>query len=232
MDQVSSRLRKGARAVAKILYTHINPTSKKDISETCRILARDGVIAYPTDVNWAFGCSPFSKRGLEKIRALKPSHPKEQPFSLLCNNLSMIGTYAELDNLGFRVLRRIFPGPFTVLLRRGRSFPKQLKDRRTEVGVRVPNSPLLLDLITELGHPLATTSLPNKMPQSKKRREEGPLQYGFEVEECYGHALDLILDLGSPVPAMETTILDLSQGEVKVLREGSDKSLIEPIAGV
>lgn len=199
--------------MAKLVYTFVNPTSKKVLSEACRLLENDGVIAYPTDVNWAFGCDPSSKSALERIRLLKPHHPKEQPFSFLCSSISMIASIADVDGNSFSVLKRIFPGPFTVLLNRNRNFPKQLKDKRKEVGIRIPESPLLIDLITLFGKPIATTSVPYEIADHL-------LHYGYEVEDLYGHGLDMILDLGEAVPARETTVLDLSEGDIKIVRQG------------
>lgn len=206
--------------MAKLVYTYVNPTSKKDLTEACRFLENDGVIAYPTDVNWAFGCDPSSKTALEKIRLLKPHHPKEQPFSFLCNSISMISSIADVDGNSFSVLKRILPGAFTILLNRNRNFPKQLKDKRKEVGIRIPESPLLMDLITLFGKPIATTSIPYDIADENTRHEEHLLHYGYEVDELYGHGLDLILDLGLPIPARETTVLDLSEGDIKIVRQG------------
>lgn len=204
--------------MAKLLYTYEKPSSARDLKEACLILRNGGTIAYPTDVNWAFGCDPLSKKALERIRLLKPFHPSEQPFSLLCNSISMIASIADVDQVAFRVLRRIFPGPYTVILNRNRSFPKHMKDKRMQVGVRIPDSALILDLIKTFGQPLATTSVPYQLTEGKYK--DRLLHFGYEVDEIYGHGLDLILDLGQAVPAKETTIIDFSKGEPEVLRQG------------
>ncbi len=215
--------------MAKVLYTFINPTSKKDLDEACRVLDRDGVIAYPTDVNWAFGCDPSSKKAVEKIRMLKPHHPKELPFSFLCDSISMISSIADVDHAAFAVLKKVFPGPYTVLLKRNRTLPRQMKDRRKLVGIRMPKFPLLLDLIGVFGKPIATTSIPYEIASESPHHDEQWLHYGYEVDNIYGHALDLILDLGDPVPVHETTILDLSEGEITLIRQGfgSIKGILE-----
>lgn len=204
--------------MAKIIYTYTEPSSSKHLGEACKILHKGGTIAYPTDVNWAFGCDPSSKSAFETVRMLKPFHPKEQPFTLLCNSLSMVSSIADLDGFSFSILKKIFPGPFTVLLKRNRALPRLIKDSRKIVGVRIPQSPLLLDLIREYGKPLATTSIPYEY---QVKNDIHLLHYGYEVDEIYGHALDLILDLGEPVPAKETTILDLSEGELNIVRQGA-----------
>ncbi len=210
----------GGFNLAKILYTYTNPTSKRDIEEACNVLHNDGVLAYPTDVNWAFGCDPNSKKALEKIRLLKPHHPKEQPFSFLCDSISMAATIAELDQFAFSTLKRISPGPYTALLKRNRSFPRQMKDNRKLVGVRIPNSPLLLDLVKAFGKPIATTSIPYEIFEEKRTSSEQFQHFGYEVDEVYGHLLDLILDLGQAIPANETTVIDLSEGEIILVRQG------------
>jgi tRNA threonylcarbamoyl adenosine modification protein (Sua5/YciO/YrdC/YwlC family) len=206
--------------VAKLLYTYVNPTSPKDLKEACRVLENGGVIAYPTDVNWAFGCDPLSKSAIEKIRQLKPHHPKEQPFSLLCNSISMVSTIADVDGSSFSILKKIFPGPFTILLKRNRTLARQLKDKRKLVGVRIPDSPLLLDLIQTYGKPIATASIPYSIEDHNRHHTEHLLHFGYEVDELYGHGLDLILDLGQEVPANETTVVDLSEGEWTLVRQG------------
>jgi tRNA threonylcarbamoyl adenosine modification protein (Sua5/YciO/YrdC/YwlC family) len=132
----------------------------------------------------------------------------------------MISSVADIDDASFSVLKRIFPGPFTVLLNRNRSLPRQLKDKRKMVGIRFPNCPLLIDLMELYGKPIATASIPYEIKDPNPRHEEHLLHYGYEVEQIYGHALDLILDLGQPVPANETTILDLSNGDLQVVRQG------------
>ncbi|MFK7872076.1 MAG: L-threonylcarbamoyladenylate synthase [Oligoflexales bacterium] len=193
-----------------MIYTWVNPTSEKDMAKACYVLENDGVIAYPTDVNWGFACDVRRAKAVQKLRRLKPSHPKQQPFTLICKDLSMVSELAIVEQPAYRILRRILPGPWTVLLKSQKSLPKQIFDKRENVGVRVPQSPLVLDLIERLGAPLLSTSMP----------QEDLLQFGYQVDEKYGHALDLILDLGDAVPWLETSILDLTEHEPILVRHG------------
>lgn len=199
--------------MAKIRYTYVKPTVKNHLEEACNILNNGGVIAYPTDVNWAFGCSPNNKEALGRLRLLKPNHPKERPFTLVFNGISMLSKYVEIDNFSYRVLKSVFPGKYTVILKRGSLFPKQMKDKRKEVGVRIPKSPLLFDLISLFGKPLVTSSVPDE--------GLGQQLYGYDIDSLYGNSLDLIFDLGLPVTSFETTIIDICSGEVSIVREGS-----------
>jgi tRNA threonylcarbamoyl adenosine modification protein (Sua5/YciO/YrdC/YwlC family) len=132
----------------------------------------------------------------------------------------MISSIAELDGSSFALLKRIMPGPFTVLLKRSRDLSRYMKDKRKLVGIRMPDSPLLMDLINLYGKPIATTSIPYEISDPHQWKSERLLHYGYEVEQIYGHGLDLILDLGQAIPANETTLLDLSEGGVDIVRQG------------
>ena len=200
--------------LGKHIYTFQNPSSEKHLKEACDVLASGGVIVYPTDVNWAFGCDPTSKKALDRIRRLKPHHPKEQPFSLICNSLSMVAKYAYLENHWYRVLKKALPGPYTLLLKGTHNLSRLIKDKRKTVGVRVPACHLLLDLIDLYSNPIISSSLPEGGVNKK------PLTFGYELHEVYGHGVDLLLDLGNEVLSNQTTIIDLTEGAGKLIRQG------------
>lgn len=202
------------------LYTYDNPPPNRDIERTCQILASDGVIAYPSDSNWAFACDAGSHHALERIHMLKPSHPKDRPFALVCSTIAMASEYGVIDNASYRWLKKAWPGPFTVLLKSARSLPRQLKDKRRVVGVRIPGCPLLRTIIEVYGKPLATTSVP-RIDFGLERDQQPYLpHFGYQVAEAFGHALDLILDLGQELSGAESTIIDLTSGLPEVIRLG------------
>lgn len=192
------------------LYTYENPCSEKDLQRVIKILNNDGVIAYPTDLSWAFGCRASSARAIDRIKALKPS--KSLPFSLIFDSISRASQYTVIDHAAYRILKRALPGPYTMILPSHKQLPRQLGDKRKTVGIRIPERPLLIELVCRLEEPLLTTSLPDAA--------SGPCLYGYEVFDRFGHALDLICDLGSEMSAGETTILDLSSGLVELIRQG------------
>lgn len=201
------------------LYTYDDPPAERDLKRALKVLEEDGVLAYPTDLNWAFGCNAASTRALDRIRLLKPTHKKERPFSLLCSSVSMAAEYASIDNAAYRYLRKAWPGPFTVLLTATRAYPRQLKDKRRVVGIRIPNCPLMLAIVERFGRPLATTSVPGLVHLESQEPAPKP-RFGYEVFEAYGHAVDLVLDLGHELPAVESTIIDLTNGPPELVRIG------------
>ncbi len=205
--------------MAEHLFTYINPTSERDLRRACQILEHDGVLAYPMDVNWAFGCDASSVKALDRIRRLKPTHPKERPFSLICSDISMAASVGNIDNHHYRVLKKCWPGPYTVILKRHRNLARQIKDKRAVVGIRIPESPLLRDLVAMLGRPLATASAP-PLPSGS------PVHMGYELMDEFGHGIDMLLDLGEELPGLESTVVDYSEDEPLVVRVGvGDPSL-------
>ncbi len=196
------------------LYTYDDPPSERDLDKACKILESSGVIAYPMEQNWAFGCDAKDHKALDKIRRLKPTHPKEQPFSLICADMAMASNMGNIDHQMYRFLKKAWPGPFTILVRRNRSLPRQIKDKRQVVGLRVPDSPMILRLVEKLGRPMATTSLP--LPESGEA-----LKMGYQIQEVFGHALDLVLDLGDELPGLESTVIDFTEGHPELIRLGS-----------
>ena len=210
--------------MAEHVYTYDDPPSERDMVRTLKVLENDGVIAYPTDVNWAIGCDCVSSKALDRIHALKPMHPKDRPFSLICSSISMAAEYAAIDGMAYRLLKKAWPGAYTILLTANKNFPRQLKDKRRVVGIRIPDCRLTLAIVEKLGRPLATTSVP-PLPGS----EFGELpHFGYQVHEAFGHALDLVLDLGDERPGQESTIVDLTSGAPEIMRRGiGDPALFE-----
>lgn len=200
--------------MATHVYTFDDPPSERDLRSACQILEKGGVIAYSTDLNWGVGCDVTSSKALDRMHFIKPHHPKDRPFSLLCSTISMASEYANIDQPAYRILRKIWPGPYTVLLERNRNLPKQIKDKRKVVGIRVPANNMLIQLVEMFGMPLATTSVPD-LPNGAAPR------FGYEVDEVFGHSIDMILDLGTELSGEESTILDMSEGGVVLVREGA-----------
>lgn len=203
--------------MAEHLYTYDDPPSERHLNRTVALLERGGRIAYPTDTNWAIGCDASQPKALEQLFRLKPDRPKDQPFSLVCADIAMVAEYAIVDQPAYRAMRKALPGPYTILLLRSRNLPRQLKDKRKVVGVRIPRCPLLLALVERLGRPLATTSCP---PLSEGPPPEEPTM-GYQVVEAFGHALDLVLDLGDELQPQPSTIIDYTEGVAHVVRQGA-----------
>lgn len=196
------------------LYTYDNPPNKRHLQQIGEVLQRNGVIAISTGTSWAFCVDPASKKAITRLTQLKPGHPTNVPFSLLCRDISMATQVTVIDGGAFRVLNRVWPGPFTVLLASHQKLPRLLRTKRSVVGVRIPDEPLAMAIVDQFGGPLLVSSVP--------RTAAGSLPtMGYEVYEAFGNRIDLVVDLGAELPGVETTVIDMVHGTPEVIREGA-----------
>jgi len=166
------------------------------------------VIGYPTDTTYAIGCALSQRAAIERLYSIK-SMKRSQPLSLICPDLSDVSRFAMVENQNYRLLRRLLPGAYTFILPATREVPKILVSKQKTIGLRVPNCPITLALVRELGEPLVTTTAGDHGGEA--------LTDAREVDQRFG-GLGLVIDggWGATVP---TTIVDLIEG--KVLREGA-----------
>jgi tRNA threonylcarbamoyl adenosine modification protein (Sua5/YciO/YrdC/YwlC family) len=186
---------------------HPQPRRVKQVVDFVR---QGELIAYPTDTVYAVGCDLLDKRAIERVYALK-GRPSSRPMSLLCADLRHAAEYAIITDRAFVVLRRILPGPYTVVLRAGEKVPKVMLSRQRTVGIRVPDHPVPQALLHELGHPLLTTSCP--CPDGEY------LADAREIARAFKRELAAVVD-GGPIHNEPSTVIDLSNDELVVLREG------------
>lgn len=181
------------------------------IRQACDCLQRGGVIAYPTDTTYGLGCDIFSRQGVRSIYQIKQRDARK-PFSFICADLSDVARYAHVSNFAFKIMKRHLPGPYTFVLEANRIVPDSLVTRQKTVGIRIPDDPIALSIVRELGHPLVTTSA--------NLSGDEPLHDPIEIGRQLGHQLDLVIDggirLGDP-----STVISLIGDRIEVLREGS-----------
>ncbi len=196
------------------LYTFLDPPNQRHLDQIVDVLRNNGVIAIGTGTNWAFAADPTSKKANQRIRQLKPDHPSDRPFALLCDSISMAANMTAIDGRAYRLLNRIWPGPFTVLLNASRNLPRVLKTKRAVVGVRIPADALALLIVEQFGGPLMASTVPTD--------DQGQhLTMGYEVYEQFGTGIELVVDLGEPLPGTETTVVDMSAGDIEIVRQGA-----------
>ncbi len=198
--------------MAQFFTLHPDNPQLRLIKQAAAILRDGGVVALPTDSSYAIACHLGDKHAQDRIRALRAVDDKHH-FTLLCRDLAEIAIYALVDNQQFRLLKANTPGSYTFILEATREVPKRLQHpKRNTIGLRVPEHPVTLALLAELNEPLLsmTLILPN---------ETIPMHDANVIREQLEHRLDLILDSG--VCGTEpTTVIDLSRGEIEVLRVG------------
>jgi tRNA threonylcarbamoyl adenosine modification protein (Sua5/YciO/YrdC/YwlC family) len=190
----------------------INPEfpEPRKIRRAVDLLEQGAVIAYPTDTVYGLGCDLTNKQAIEKLYQIKGMQ-RDKNLAFICPDLADIARYAVVENAAYRVLRRFLPGPYCFVLQATREVPKIVQMKQKTVGIRVPANPVTIALVRELGRPIiSTTAAPPG---------EDPMVDPWEIKERFA-ALELVLDAG-PGGSVPTTVVDLSDGTVRILREGA-----------
>ena len=122
---------------------------------------------------------------------------------------------AKISGQKYRMLNRVWPGPFTVIVKSSPQLPKILKIKREKVGIRIPKEPITLAILEHYGRPLVVSSVP-------LNSDERPYQMGYAIFERFGHGIDILVDLGDELEGALTTVVDFSEPEPEIIREGRE----------
>jgi tRNA threonylcarbamoyl adenosine modification protein (Sua5/YciO/YrdC/YwlC family) len=198
--------------VSQFFQVHPENPQARLIKQAAEIIRAGGLVVYPTDSSYALGCQIGDKGAIERIRRLRQLDDKHN-FTLMCCDLSQLGTYAKVDTAAFRALRAHTPGPYTFILNATREVPRLiLHPKRRTIGLRVPRHPIAQALLQELGEPLMSVSL--IMPGDSL-----PLSDPHDMREKLEHQVDLIID-GGEGGISASTVINLSEGEAQIVRVG------------
>lgn len=187
-----------------------NP-SPRELDRVAEVLERGGVVIYPTDSVYAFGCSLRSPKAVERMRRIKGKEVTR--LSVVFGSISQAAEYCRVDDGVFKLLRRNLPGPFTFLLEASSRMPDKALERRRTIGVRIPANAIPRAIVERLGSPMLTTSVCDDELESGYTTDPGL------IEERYGCEVDLVID-GGEGDCIPTTVVDLTGGQAAVLREG------------
>ena len=198
--------------MAQLFSIHPQNPQPRLIRQAAEILRAGGVIVYPTDSCYALGCRIGDKDAMERVRDIRGVDEKHH-FTLVCRDVSEIAHYARVDNRQFRLLKAAFPGSYTFILEATKEVPRRLQHpKRRTIGVRIPEHPVALALLAELGEPILSSTL--LLPG-----DEHPLNDAEEIRARLGRRVDLVMDSGSCVLEM-TTVLDITGDAAVVVRTG------------
>ena len=198
--------------MAQFFQIHPENPQSRLISQAVEIIKKGGLVVYPTDSAYALGCGIGEKDALERIRTLRKLD-KHHNFTLVCRDLSELATYARVSNSAFRLLKSHTPGAYTFILEGTAEVPRRmLHPKRKTIGLRVPDNPIALALLEELGEPLMTSSL-------IKPGDEYPLSDPYDIRETLEHHVDLVID-GGYCGLEATTVVDLTEDTAQLIRQG------------
>jgi tRNA threonylcarbamoyl adenosine modification protein (Sua5/YciO/YrdC/YwlC family) len=199
---------------AEIIHIHPENPQFRLIEQVVEVLRDGGIVIYPTDTVYAMGCDINQNRAIERLSKIKGVKVKKNNFSIICNDLSDISTYAKVSNQAFKTMKSYVPGPFTFILPATNDLPKLLQTNRKSIGIRVPNHPIPLEIVRQLGNPIITTSVKDDI--------DDIIEYPNEIDMIYElnkNNADLIID-GSWCGMIPSTVIDMTTDDFEVIREG------------
>lgn len=190
----------------------INPQNpqKRLILKAVDILKTGGIIAYPTDTIYGFGCDILNIKAIQRIYQIK-KRDRSKPFSFICSDLKNISEYAQVTDYAYKTMKRLLPGPYTFILPGTKLVPKIMLAKRKTVGIRVPNNNICLAIVEALGHPIISTSV----GWSGREVLSDPQQ----IEETFGSQIELTID-GGILPNLPSSIISLLDDLPEVIRAG------------
>ena len=198
--------------MSQFLEIHAGNPQNRLVSRVVVVLRAGGVIVYPTDSSYAFGCCIGERAAMERIRRIRRVGA-EHNFTLVCRDLSELATYARVDNSAYRLLKSLTPGPYTFILKATREVPRRLQNpRRKTIGLRVPDHPIPQAILESLGEPIMSST-------ALAPDEELPLSDPHDIHARLGSQVDLVID-GGYCGLEPTTVLDLTGDAPRLLRAG------------
>ena len=198
--------------MSQFFAIHPETPQARLIQQAVSIIQGGGVIVYPTDSAYALGCQLGDKKAMERIRRIR-SLQENHNFTLVCRDLSELGTYAHVDNTTYRLLRHATPGPYTFVLEATREVPRRLiQPKRKTIGLRVPDHPIPQALLHALNEPLMSATL--IMPG-----DDYPMTDPYDIRDYLEHEVDLVID-GGFCGLEATSVVDLTGPTPVVLRAG------------
>ena len=199
--------------MAELIRIYEENPNPKEIAKVIKVLRKGGLIIYPTDTVYGLGCDITNTRALEKIARIKGVKLAKANWSFICADLSNLSDYVrQIDTSTFKVLKRALPGPYTFILPGSSNLPKDFKKKKT-VGIRIPDNAIAQTLVRELGNPIVSTSIYD---------EDELLEYTTDPEliyEKWNNLVDIVID-GGYGDNVASTVIDLSEEEPEILREG------------
>jgi tRNA threonylcarbamoyl adenosine modification protein (Sua5/YciO/YrdC/YwlC family) len=190
-----------------------NPNPKA-IREIVDCLKQGGVIIYPTDTVYGIGCDINNRKAVERICKIRNIKPEKAQFSFICSDLSHISEFCtQIDNVSFKLMKRLLPGPYTFILNATNKVPKLFQSKKRTVGIRIPKNNIPLTIVEELGNPIMTASVTDSGDMVENTTDPSLIYDRFE------DLVDIVID-GGYGGFEGSTVLNCADDEVEVIREG------------
>lgn len=187
---------------------------KKEYKIAKEVLDNSGIIAFPTETVMGLGVYFNDYEAYKFLNKVK-ERPEDKPYTLMLSSINEISKYAYVDKRAEKIINRFMPGEITILLKSKEIVPSYVTHNTGVIGIRVPNHKLLLDFLSYLKTPLL-------VPSANKSGEK-PAMTIEEVKEIFHDDVGFVFN-GQALGGVPSTLVDLTNKEVKIYREGNVKA--------
>ena len=195
-----------------LLQIHPENPQPRLIKQVIECLKDGGVIVYPTDTIYGLGCDIMQHKAIDRICTIKNINPQKSQLSFICKDLSNLSVYTKsIDTPLYRMLKNYLPGAYTFILPASKLVPKILQSKKSTIGLRIPDNVICHEILTALGNPILSTSLPGEMVEDYTDPEI--------IYNRFEHLVDFVID-GGTGGMIPSTIVDCTTDEWAVIRQG------------
>jgi len=201
--------------MAELVNIHPEDPELRKVVAVSKCLMDGGVIVFPTDSVYAFGCSLNHPKAIDRLAQIKGVKREQARFSILCGHFSQVSEYTKhIDTDKFKIMKKALPGPYTFILEAGGDIPAFFKTKRRQIGIRIPKNNIAQKIVELLGIPIVCTSVLD---------DDKIIEHIADPElimEKHGHEVDMIVDGGSG-HLTGSTVIDLTGNEPVIVRPGA-----------
>lgn len=195
------------------LFVHPDNPNPRNIKTIVECLMDGGIIIYPTDTIYGIGCDIFQQKAIERVALIKQQQVNKINLSFVCDSLSDLSKYTKsISTPLFRMLKEHLPGPYTFILPASKEVPKILQNKKSTIGLRVPDNNIATTIVKDLGHPILSASLPGEMVEEYTDPEL--------IYENFKDLVDIVVD-GGPGGMIPSTVVDCTKEPYEIIRQGA-----------
>ena len=184
--------------------------NKEGIEKDSEIINEGGIVIFPTDTVYGIGCNPYNKESIKKIYEMK-SRDIMKSLPVLTYSIETAEKIVEFDQFTKKIVKKFWPGPLTVILKVTDKKIKESLNLENKIAIRVPDHKCTLELLKKCNFLVGTSAnISGNLPHT-------------DPEECLKNLknYDIFVDSGIITSKGESTIIEIENEQIKIIREGS-----------
>jgi len=188
---------------------------QKVLAKAAKVIKAGGLVVLPSDTVYGLAVDPTSKKGVKKLLVFK-NRWTGKAISIAVINKEMAMEYVKINKNGENIYANLLPGPFTIISEGKHRVEKGIEAENGTLGIRIPDNKCMIDLIRLVGGPITATSA----NLSGRRPNYSITSFLRPLSTKKKEMIDLIVDAGKLPKNKPSTVIDITESEIKILRRG------------